>query len=123
MKHLKKYESIEDEPQIDDYVICIESDKHIPNLSNFINNNIGKITNISKNIDIFNLKKTKIRYNVQYNRIPNNLLIYFQKDETMNTEYLKIRPMTKSEIIYWSKNKADAEQYLITNVIANKYNF
>ena len=123
MKHIKQYEhTIEDEPQINDYVICLENQNIQQNLSNFIKYNIGKITNISKDIDIFNLKKNKIVYSVQYKNIPNNILIYFQDNETMNTEYLKIRPMTKSEILYWSKNKADVEHYLITNIIANKYN-
>lgn len=125
MKHLKLFtESIEDEPKTGDYVICRESDnENTPQiLANFINNNIGKITSISKDIDIFNLKKQKTLYKVQYKNIPNNILTYFQSDETMDTQMLKIRPMIKSEILYYSKNKTEVENYLITNIIADKYN-
>jgi hypothetical protein len=109
MKHLKKYENVEDELQIGDYVI-LDSSKILRYNYNkiivdFLSNNIGKLTYID-----IGLQKHKIYYN-----IPQNI-----KDE------LKDYPITKngiwyaslSDILYHSTNKKDLELY----ITANKYN-
>jgi putative ribosome biogenesis GTPase RsgA len=101
MKYLKTYENtIKDEPQVGDYVIIkpqFSNEKYV----NYINNNIGRITKISKN----NIAT------IFYENVPNEILIWFE----LGAKNIQVKT---SNIIYHSKNKKNLEPFLIIN----KYN-
>ena len=106
MKYIKKYESINNEPQIGDYVICKEEEE-TPGFTDIINwtsVNIGKCVRIDQH---------KYPYLIQYENIPNNI-----KNNFLHRNVPNCRMMRKYEIIHWSPNKEDLEIY--TNAI--KYN-
>ena len=105
MKHLKEFESIENNPQIGDYVIC--TDKiwigQTDELNDFLLNNIGQCIKIDINFIQGYL------YVIKYDNIP-IFLDYFNKSNYRN--------MGRDEILYFSPYKEDCETYLA----ANKYN-
>ena len=111
LKYIKKYEYLNNhEYQIGDYVICKEihpgnndMDKQV---SDFINNNIGQIVPNDNQ---------SFHYMVQYkNKIPKDIKEEFEFSEKLK----KCRGMSENEIIFNSKNKEEAEQFLT----AQKYN-
>lgn len=112
MKHIKSYENINDDnPQIGDYVICEEQNAMInySKLNNFFKNNPGKIKNITDH-DINN-------YVIEFYNVPKDLYIsYF--DIVQGEENLYTRPMSRNELIVFSKNIKDLEFKLS----AKKYN-
>lgn len=106
MKHLKTYEIIKNnDPQIEDYVICrvlyISNDK-LKNLLNFIENNIGLIVGLDTS-------SYNTRFVVEYDNIPKEIKNYFKSNVFF---------FSKEEIVKWSKSKKDLEIY----IDANKYN-
>ena len=92
-------------PEIDDYVACDEHfyvDKsEIRQLKNFTSNNVGKVIKRQDGLD----RNFLVEYDV-----PVDLQSFFSDK--------KCRSMMKKEIIFWSKNKEDAQDYLE----AKKYN-
>ena len=105
MKHLHYYEhTIEDDyytqtPQNGDYVICKEN-MNDENFDNFLENNIGIITETPMHFET---------YEVKFDNIPQNLKGYF---------FNKERSFYIEQIIHFAKNKEDLELY----IQANKYN-
>jgi hypothetical protein len=115
MKHIKNFEDIKESqlPEIGDYVIC--KDKSIAldeETKEFISNNIGKIINIYNSkikVGIITKKQTIIPntlYIVKYDNIPNIAKKWFGSDDS--------RQMRLNEIIKFSKDKEELEDYLIT---------
>jgi hypothetical protein len=114
MKHIKNFEDIKESqlPEIGDYVIC--KDKSIAldeETKEFISNNIGIITNtLIMEIKITSgRKQTSIPntlYIVKYDNIPNIAKKWFGSDDS--------RQMRLNEIIKFSKDKEELEDYLIT---------
>jgi len=101
MKHLKTYEKL-NEPQIGDYVICEESSQIGDKRTiQFISNNIGQF----------------IKWNTYPNSSRYPFIIYYET-ASVNLFSKKTREMNLKEIIYFSKNKEDCEDYLA----AKKYN-
>ena len=102
MKYIKKYEYLQDDPQVGDYVICNEIGGMDRNnkLDNFIKSNIGQIINIDFD--------DSIPYDIEY-KIP----IEYDEHFVSNC-----RIMYRDEIIHFSPNKEDLEPYI--NAI--KYN-
>jgi len=88
------------DPKIGDYVICEEISSSIE-LKKFIDNNIGYI------IDQLSFN----RFTVQYNNVPKNLFIFFNEQMRSSS---KCREMFLTEIQYWSKNKEELENILLT---------
>ena len=75
-----------------------------------MSNNIGKC--ISSNLNEYNHDEDE--YRIQYKYVPDELIKNFSADnKTTNT-----RLMYSYEIIYWSKNKDELEEILLTK----KYN-
>ena len=108
MKHIKQYEEInQNEPKIDDFVICEEENTAIDDVEivQFTKNNIGQIMEI-KSTDLY-------KYRIKYDDVPDNLshklLLY-------NNVYT--RPMARDEIKYWATDKNE----LLPLISANKYN-
>ena len=95
------------EPEIGDYVICEEIG--IDQVSNFINNNIGKIVSSrSPSVTLINFYlKEELVFIVEYNL--KNCEFYIQ-DFKFDGE--PGRRMAKKEIKYWSKNKEELEEIL-----------
>ena len=106
MKHLKQYENInhnpyqDETPKVGDYVIMNSSAYHP--IKNFIENNIGQITEIAKDPYSSGIL-------IHYSNIPENIQKYFLN----NT-----RPTSKTLIKHWSSNKEDLEIF----IAQNKYN-
>ena len=114
MKYIKTYETIEDELQIGDFVICKEkensytysiySQDDYEKLQYFLENNIGLIKKKGKRAT------SQPYYKVFYDYLPDNIKQYFSPKN--------LRPIYKEEILYHSSNKEDIEQILN----AKKYN-
>ena len=102
MKYIKKFESL-DEPKIGDYVAC-EEELGINELCDFINNTVGKI---------FKIENSYYNYAVKFDNIPQNLNEFFT-----DFGYKDCRGFNSNEILFWSENKEDVEEYLMTK----KYN-
>jgi len=100
MKYIKTYENIDNEPKVDDYVLCEEETKD-ENVKEYVKTHIGQI------LIIEDLLKTMYNYKVFYK----NSNKYFGNNGNC-------RSMERNEIIHWSKNKEDLLPYLT----ANKYN-
>jgi len=111
MKHLKKFESIEDNPQIGDYVICEDQYDDEEEIATFISQNIGQCIDINKGS-----QTDKISYFIQYKNVPNNELFF--EHTVINKNYTNVLEMFLEEIIHFSKNKEDLQIYLDVN----KYN-
>ena len=109
MKHLKQFEFLnQNEPQIGDYVLCHEEDvEDDDDLTNFIDNNIGKIIGIDNT--------NTVPFDVEYENVPDNIRYHF----TFYTS--NDRLMTRKEIIYFSPNKPNKEE-LEAIKQANKFN-
>ena len=128
MKYIKIYEEIKIEPQVGDYVICVDkSDINLQRKKMFVEYlkiHIGKIIKTNKSNEIL----------VQYDPIPTEYeildyafyttlssIVKGFKYNTINTEggqYTNIATFGKEEIIHFSPNKEDLEPY----INANKYN-
>jgi len=104
MKHLKAYEDMNTgEPEIGDYVI-INTERYLKQpLSDFINNNIGKIR-----------WKEGGSIDVKYFNIPKEIKRYFNDNPVV--DYIRKFPV--SRVTHWSKNKEELEEILT----AKKYN-
>jgi hypothetical protein len=104
MKYIKKYETIEDDPKVNDYVLCEENTNN-DDVKNYIETHIGQL------IDIEDKLKTIYNYKVFYkdsNR-------YFGNNGNC-------RSMERNEIIFWSENIEDVKNYMKIKMSANKYN-
>ena len=102
MKYIKIYEDFS-EPQIGDYVICIETWGFTDEVSNFVENNIGQYIAKNKADDFFI---------IQYENIPDKLrgnLFFIDEDFTT---YENCAVVERFEIKYWSPNKNDLKIYL-----------
>ena len=125
MKYLKLYEeNIENKPKIGDYVICEDKSIALDEESKeFISNNIGKIIDeIEQNKQCY-IEQYKQCYIVKYdyNTIPDLSKRWFGSISKTGYAYSKeedSRVMFLNEIIKFSKNKEDLEDYLT----AKKYN-
>ena len=115
MKHIKNFEDIKKSqlPEIGDYVIC--KDKSIAldeETKEFISNNIGKI------INIITTGRPTALYIVKYDNIPNIAKKWFGSPSSTKRRLTDdSRQMRLNEIIKFSKNKEELEDYLI----AKKY--
>jgi len=108
MKYIKEYSNYSDVIEIGEYVICSES---IPDLDDFLENNIGKyIGDVTDGTLVCPYK-----YIIEYRNVPISLLTYFHFEQ--NTEY-KCRRESMRDIVYHSKNIEDLEAILA----AKKYN-
>lgn len=116
MKHIKNFKDIKESqlPEIGDYVICEDESIALDEeTKEFISNNIGKIINIfTKGIT----KGSKTIYIVKYENIPNIAKQWFGLFSACDSD--DTRQMDLSEIIKFSKNKEELEEYLV----AKKYN-
>jgi len=109
----KIYEKINDHKlEVGDYVLCNDT---VPSedIRNFISNNIGVCVNdfnVENSNDEF--KSEYYEYTIQYKDIPEKLKIW--RWFSIGGE----RTMYGEEIIYWSKNREDLEEILMSK----KYN-
>lgn len=101
---IKKFKK--SEPTIGNYVIC-EEESDAPPVMDFIRDNIGKFIRLDE-------KSEETYCVIQYDNIPPDIrLPYFSYYSSNN-----LRPMLRSEILFWSDNKEDLE--IILN--SKKYN-
>ena len=107
MKHIKSFEINKVNFLVKgDYVICKENLINNESIiTNFINNNVGKI---------FAVNDVSHDFLVQYEDIPTNLEKYFKFVYGRND----IRGMNSNEIKDWSKSKEELEAKLVIK----KYN-
>lgn len=117
MKHLKSFENtIEPQPQIGDYVICKDSLQEDNDISDFIDNNIGKFVKYTNKNDEVDPKIYP--YLIKYT-IPKSLTKNLLSNEFSHCKNIKnCRGFAKSEIIHFSPSKEDLEIY----INATKYN-
>jgi len=110
MKHIKYFETSVIEPQINDWVICKETEDGIRKeiLNVYLSNNIGRIKYIYnvKYIDNVGIKEYKVEF---FGEIPDEIQPWF---------FNHILLMYREDIVCWSKNKED----LPTLYQATKYN-
>lgn len=103
----------EGDPKVGDYVICEEmifTGKEFNEICEFISNNIGKVIEIN---EIIRINKKFIFYTILYEEIPNNLKSFAH----FNGKNINLRQMTRKEIIKFSKDRTELEEYLM----AKKY--
>lgn len=82
MKYLKYFENtIEEQPKIGDYILITVNQSRNPNIYEFINNNIGKVTHIIPDIKYGGVK-TVVEYDKEP---PEYTLEYFNHDSDNNT--------------------------------------
>ena len=108
MKYLRTYEKL-DEPQIGDYVVCMEelsSDKDSLSVIKFLTNNVGQFI-IKNDNSIF-----KFFYLIKFENVPKRLSGKFFDGSK------GCRRMSRDEILYFSKDKEDCEIF----INAKKYN-
>lgn len=112
MKYIKTYDSINNEPQIGDYVVCedpgMEREGH-EEMYDFITTNIGQITNIADG-------KSNPLYYIHYNNVPDKLK--FENNINSSSYILDQEPYRRKNITMWSKNKEDLE----IKIQQNKFN-
>lgn len=101
--YIKAFENIKNNPEIGDYVICEEGFLDNIEIKDFISNNIGQIIGI----------EVPNYFTIQYENVPKEFKWYFHP-----IDYRDITNMRLDEIILFSKNKEELEDYLITK----KYN-
>jgi asparagine N-glycosylation enzyme membrane subunit Stt3 len=104
MKYIKKYETIQDDPKVDDYVLCEERTTD-DDVRSYIETHVGQI------IEIEDKLKTIYNYKVFYK----NSNRYFGNNGNC-------RSMDRDEIIYFSENIEDVKAYLKIKNTANKFN-
>lgn len=97
------------EPEIGDYVLCLDFSSSSIKLDSIINNNIGKIVRIEKKDD---------KFKILYERLimQDIISIGFSGDVFITKDSLT--SMFDDEITYWSKDKEELEIMLQIN----KYN-
>ena len=121
MKYIKKYEDLEEEPKVGDYVICDENVaglvKYSELVDNFLLTNIGKIL-VSHSRPKQNLTAPHIfsvtavewynyQYLIQYENVPENIKSFFDYEE--EDGFKNCRGMERFEIKYFSSSKEDLE--------------
>jgi len=119
MKYIKTFENLTDEPQIGDYVVCEDSvfnkndGSRDEKIIDFITNNVGQY--IQDNDGKFGSGFYK--YVIKYENVPSDVS-GFEFIVNGDGELDKIRIMTRKEILFYSKNKKDCEEF----IVAKKYN-
>ena len=132
MRYLRRYEDITSEPEIGDWVICVEGDGE-GNLNNLISNHVGLVHEknfggypylvIFPDIDFESIKDIPADGDISDGDISmklGDILSYchfIEKDDVVKYGICN-RVFFNSEISHWSKNKSDLE----TILSANKYN-
>ena len=120
MKYIKSFESIENNPQLGDYVICKEYVPYVTyitrqtekdDLDNFINNGIGRFIKIGSG---------DYCYIIKYDNIPEDLLNNFRYRDTTDITFNGngCRAMKRDEIIEFANTKNE----LKIKSTASKYN-
>ena len=121
MKYLKKFENLEDTPDVGDYVLMKPSPnvnqrvKNISEFDNFLNTNIGQLIDIEVGNQIYPPKptnKTHRRITVKYDSIPKSISDFFNYTDG----YYKIFGL--GQIAEFAKTKEELEQ----KIQAKKYN-
>ena len=98
----------EGDPRVGDYVICEEmifTGKEFNEICEFISNNIGQVIEIN---EIKRINKKFIFYTILYEEIPNNLKSFAH----FNGKNINLRQMKREEIIKFSKDRNELEEYL-----------
>jgi len=109
MKYIKKFENHIDIPKIGDYVL-IHTNSNIRSVSNFVNNTIGKIIDISsKYTDMFNRENPGV-VRVEYDDPPRDIQSWFSDKNK--------RTFTLEQIVEYGKTKEELEEKLAVK----KYN-
>lgn len=111
MKHIKKFENVNDEQplEVGEYVICRDSSIENDNLTNFLKNNIGRIV-------MYDTDFGEYPYKVTYDNIPTEIQNkYFVFFESLNCY---VRSFKREEFIVHSKINGDLKHL----IAANKYN-
>ena len=104
MKHIKKFEQINNKPEIGDYVLCKAPNSALnPYLIDYLNSNFGQI------VDEFTTNTMGINYYVEYENIPEELKPKFLKSKRIYRE---------DSIIEYAKTKEELE----VKLSAKKYN-
>lgn len=119
MKYIKVFEDIKNIPKIGDYVICQDSLARYE-VVEFISNNIGQIIAPFHSIPFHPTtpkNPSEPQFVIQYENIPEELKYSFYYENNMKY-YSGLRNMALNEIIKFSKNKEELEDYLV----AKKYN-
>ena len=110
MKHIKKFEKIQEDPNIGDFVICSEDQPG--KINNFVSSNAGCIYDIANEIG------DSYKYIINYTNIPIDLIKEFGTIPENNGKIIRIRRMSRVEIKDFSKNKQELEQ----RVLNSKFN-
>jgi len=121
MKYLKKFESINNEPKLGDYIMLKLEDVRLyvshPSTKtlryvDFINNNIGIVNNIE-----YDTNNNLVTIRVVYENVPSELKQYFLTGmKTKNNSYS--RDYSPKNIVDFASTKEELEMRLS----ANKYN-
>jgi len=113
MKHIKLYENYTNKDiHIGDYVIVNVDNLSYPNYKKFVNNNIGKVTNIHPSLG----NCPGGFATIEYENIPQDIIYRFDTNNLeKNTTVIAIR-----DIIYFSKEKKDID--IQTIIASKKYN-
>ena len=116
MKYLKRFEDINSEPELGDYVICSEfpdNDYDIYyEIDKFLIDNVGRYV---KNIEDDDDLSQDYCYIIEYEYVPEHLFKYFPFEKGVKN---RCRRENRKCIIDFSKDKEELE----AKISANKYN-
>jgi len=116
MKYLKRFEDINSEPELGDYVICSEFPENeydqIYIVEQFLSKNVGRYV---KNIEDYNDLVQDYYYIIEYDNVPEHLFRYFPFEKDVKN---RCRRQNRGAIIDFSKDKEELE----ARREGNKYN-
>ena len=115
--YIKKFEQINTDVQVGDYVICKDTvNREISKMFNdFLSKNIGKVVKINDNgyfVIFDNVPKSFLSYAFLTSDVKSIKEISFKKIIYQGLTFSNISHFSKEEIEYHSKNKKDLETIL-----------
>jgi len=104
-------EDVPNQPKIGDYAICEEQNEdEDQEIRKFISNNIGQLMHIDHPT-----QGGKTRYYIKYENIPTNIKDNYFNFENVPENCEDCRFMYRPEILIYSPDKENIEQYILNN--------
>ena len=115
MKYIKRFEELNNEPELGDYVICSEFPENdydtYYEIDKFLTNNVGRYV---KNVEDDDLVEDYF-YIIEYENVPDYLFLYFPEEKGVKN---RCRRLNRKSIIDFSKDKEELE----AKISAKRYN-
>lgn len=115
-------ESVTYEPEIGDYVVCemhYSPDSKAARAIEFVNNNIGIYQGC---FDSYMFNKTIRIYIVKFENYPKNLKVFLDNSYKSQGVVGRGRTFNYEQLLFWSKDKTEAEEFLKYKDEKEEYN-